>query len=236
MPRAFFGTVFCVALVFWLISVLTPSRAVHADDNEVDLALVLAMDSSASIDQQEFALQMQGVGWAFQQADVKAAIRHGKLRRIAVSVVEWSGKNSQEIVMQWTIITNDDDAQNFGETAARMLRKLGPGATSISSILSFSDALLDKAPPAARRVIDLSSDGPNNVGEVVNAARDRLIDKGITINALAILNEWRNLDDYFQREVVGGEGNFVVPANNFEAYADAIHIKLVKEIAGPGIS
>ena len=102
-----------------------------------------------------------------------------------------------------------------------MLRKLGPGATSISSILSFSDALLDKAPPAARRVIDLSSDGPNNVGEVVNAARDRLIDKGITINALAILNEWRNLDDYFQREVVGGEGNFVVPANNFEAYADA---------------
>lgn len=236
MQRAFFGIVLCVAGLFGLFIALAASRFVHAADYEVDLALVLAMDCSSSVDEQEYALQMEGVGLAFQHADVKAAIRHGKLRRIAVSVVEWSGNNSQAIAMQWTIIANDDDAQSFGETVAKLPRNLGPGATSISSILRFSEALFDKAPPAARRVIDLSSDGPNNVGGEVNAARDRLVGKGITINALAILNEWRNLDVYFQKEVVGGEGNFVIPANDFGAYADAIYIKLIKEITGPGIS
>jgi hypothetical protein len=95
---------------------------------------------------------------------------------------------------------------------------------------------LDRAPPAARRVIDLSSDGPSNVGEDVKTARDSLVNKGITINALAILNEWRKLDLYFQKEVVGGEGSFVVPANDLGAYADAIVFKLIKEITGPGVS
>jgi hypothetical protein len=236
MQRACFGIVRCIAGLFCLFIALAPSRFVHAGSDEVDLALVLAMDCSSSVDEQEFSLQMEGLGRAFQTADVKAAIRHGKLQRIAVNVVEWSGNNSQAIVMQWTIIANDDDAQSFGEAVEDLPRNLGPGATSISSILRFSDVLLDKAPPAARRVIDVSGDGPSNIGGEVNAARDRLVDKGITINALAILNEWRNLDLYFQKEVAGGEGNFVVPANDLGAYADAIQFKLIKEITGPGIS
>ena len=236
MQRAFLGIVRCIAGLFCLFIAFVPSRLILADDREVDLALVLAMDCSSSVDEQEFALQMEGLGRAFQHADVKAAIRHGKLQRIAVSVVQWSGNNSQAIAMQWTIIANDDDAQRFGETVAELPRNLGPGATSISSVLRFSDILLDQAPPATRRVIDLSADGPSNVGEEVSIVRDSLVNKGITINALAILNEWRNLDFYFQDKVVGGEGSFVVPANDLGAYADAIYMKLIKEITGPGIS
>lgn len=236
MQRAFSRIVRCVVGLSCLFIAFIPSRPILADDKEVDLALVLAMDCSSSVDDQEFALQMEGLGRAFQHADVKAAIRRGKRQRIAVSVVQWSGNNSQAIVMQWTIIANDDDSQRFGETVTELPRNLGPGATSISSVLRFSDALLDKAPLAARRVIDLSADGPSNVGGDVNAARDSLVNKGVTINALAILNEWRDLDVYFQNEVVGGEGNFVVPANDYGAYVDAIYFKLIKEITGLGIS
>jgi Protein of unknown function (DUF1194) len=125
---------------------------------------------------------------------------------------------------------------SFGVAVEKLPRVLGPGATSISSALLFSDALLDHAPRAERRIIDLSSDGPNDVGGEVTAARDKLVAKGITINALAILNEWRTLDLYFQKEVTGGEGSFVVPANDLGAYADAIYRKLIKEITRPGIS
>lgn len=236
MQRAVFWIVRWVAVLFCLFVALAPSRFIYAGDDEVDVALVLAMDCSSSVNEKEFALQMEGLGRAFQSADVKAAIQHGKLQRIAVSVVEWSGDNNQATVMQWTTIANDEEAQSFGAAVEKLPRVLGPGATSISSALLFSDALLDQAPRAERRVIDLSSDGPNNVGGEVTAARDKLVAKGVTINALAILNEWRTLDLYFQKEVAGGEGSFVVPANDLGAYADAIYRKLIKEITGPGIS
>ncbi len=237
MQRAVSWIVRGVAGLICLFIVLVLSRPINAGDDEVDLALVLAMDCSSSVDEREFAVQMEGLGRAFQRADVKAAIRRGKLRRIAVSVVEWSGDNDQSTVMPWTIIANDDDAQSFGAAVAKLPRNPGPGGTSISGALLYSAALLDKAPHAARRVIDLSSDGRNNVGAEVSAVRDRLVAKGITINALAILlNDWRTLELYFQNEVAGGEGNFVVPANDYGAYADAIYVKLIKEITGPGIS
>ncbi|MEQ1524427.1 MAG: DUF1194 domain-containing protein, partial [Aestuariivirga sp.] len=99
------------------------------------------------------------------------------------------------------------------------------GGTSISSALLYSAALLSRAPRAQRLVIDVSSDGRNNVGVPVNAVRDRLVAQGITINALTILNEWPTLDVYFQNQVVGGEGHFVIPANDYAAYADAISRK-----------
>ncbi len=225
----------CAVLICLFIACV-PSQHIYASDDEVDLALVLAVDCSFSVDEKEFALQMQGLGQAFQRADVKAAIRHGTLQRIAVRVVEWSDNDNQTTVVPWTIIANDDDAQSFGATVSELTRNLAQGGTSISSALLYAEALLGKAPRATRRVIDLSSDGRNNVGVPVNAVRDRLVANGITINALAILNEWPTLNIYFQNQVAGGQGNFVIPANDYSAYADAIYIKLLKEITGPGIS
>jgi hypothetical protein len=236
MPRAGTWKTCAVALAVSLLALTTPSPRIQAEDYEVDLALVLAVDCSFSVDFTEFALQMEGLGEAFRQPEVKRAIALGNLQRIAVSVVQWSDESNQMVVLPWTIIESEEDSDLVGETLARMPRRLAEGGTSISSALLYSSVLLTKAPRSPRRVIDMSSDGRNNVGVPVQAVRDRLVAQGITINALAILNEWPTLDIYFLNQVAGGEGHFVIPANDYAAYGNAILRKLLKEITGPGIS
>jgi Protein of unknown function (DUF1194) len=210
--------------------------SLHASESEVDLALVLAVDCSFSVDYREFQLQMVGLGQAFQDDDVKKAIMHGAQKRIAVSVIEWSDENSQAIALPWTIIDSEAQADRIGEKIKGLRRALAEGGTSISSALLYSEAMLTEAPRAERLVVDVSSDGRNNIGVPVAAVRDRLVARGITINALAILNEWPTLDVYFEKQVAGGPYHFVVPANDYGAYAEAIKAKLLREITGPGIS
>jgi hypothetical protein len=236
MQHASFWKKRVVAVALLLLALATPSPVTRAQDAEVDLALVLAVDCSFSVDFREFALQMKGLGQAFRKPEIKRAIAMGNLQRIAVSVVQWSDESNQVVAMPWTILESEEDGDLFGETLASMPRKLAEGGTSISSALLYSAAHLSRAPRAHRLVIDVSSDGRNNVGIPVNAVRDRLVAQGITINALTILNEWPTLDIYFQNQVVGGEGHFVIPANDYAAYADAIYRKLLREITGPGIS
>lgn len=236
MQHASFWKKRVVAAAFLLLALTTPSPVTRAQDAEVDLALVLAVDCSFSVDFREFALQMKGLGEAFRKPEIKRAIAMGNLQRIAVSVVQWSDESNQVVAMPWTILESEEDGDLFGETLAAMPRKLAEGGTSISSALLYSAAHLSRAPRALRLVIDVSSDGRNNVGVPVSAVRDRLVSQGITINALTILNEWPTLDVYFQNQVVGGEGHFVIPANDYGAYADAIYRKLLREITGPGIS
>ncbi len=224
------------ATIAALLMAGAPSPFLLAGDDEVDLALVLAVDCSFSVDHNEFALQMQGLGQAFQRADVKRAIRQGPLQRIAVSVVQWSDEGNQMVVVPWTVISTDEESHSVGVNLENIPRLLAEGGTSISSALLYSAALLTSAPKSSRFVIDLSSDGRNNVGPPVNAVRDRLVAQGITINALAITNEWPTLNVYLEKQVVGGPGNFVIVAQDYNAYADAIFIKLLREITGPGIS
>jgi Protein of unknown function (DUF1194) len=209
---------------------------VRAQGPQVDLALVLAIDCSFSVDANEFRLQMQGLGRAFLQPDIKRAIRGGPNGQIAVAAIEWSDETNQLVIVPWRIISTDKDADDLGTLLATMPRRLAEGGTSISMALQYSANLLAEAPATDRRVIDVSSDGRNNIGPPVNAIRDHVVAQGITINALTILNEWPTLDAYFDRYVVGGDGHFVIPSNDYAAYAEAIYHKLLREIVGPGIS
>ncbi len=213
-----------------------PLPAGRADDFEVDLALILAVDCSFSVDSREFALQMQGLARAFMRDEVKRAIVQGHRQRIAVSVVQWSDEMNQKVVLPWTIVAGPADADELGQVLFNTGRQLAEGGTSISTALVYSAALFAAAPSAERRVIDMSSDGRNNSGPPVKPARDHLVAKGITINGLTILNEWPTLDSYFENNVVGGPDNFVMPANDYEDYENAIYRKLLREITGPGIS
>lgn len=208
----------------------------RSGDVEVDLALILALDCSGSVNDQEFALQTAGLGRAFQHKAVQEAIERGALKAIAVSVVQWSGNRHQVTAVPWTIIASGRDADNFGALVTTLARRIDPAATSISSLLNYSERLLDIAPQASRQVIDVSADGPGNIGPPLNEIRGRLLLKGITINGLAIQNEWPKLAVYMQDHVAGGEGHFVIPAKDYQNYFDAILIKLVREITRPGIS
>src|ERR687896_385245 len=79
-----------------------------AQEQEVDLELVLAVDVSRSMDLTEQALQKDGYVAALQHPEVLAAIRAGMLGRIAVTYVEWAGAGSQSIVTHWMVIDGAD--------------------------------------------------------------------------------------------------------------------------------
>ena len=215
---------------------LLPLPAGHADDYEVDLALVLAIDCSFSVDAHEFAVQMRGLGQAFKDPKVKKAIAQGTRQRIAVTAVQWSDDRNQKIVVPWTVISGGADADELGEIFIHNQRQLTEGGTSLSAALTFAASLFAAAPSAERLVIDVSTDGRNNSGPPVAPVRDRVVAQGITINGLTILNEWPTLDTYFEANVAAGPGHFVIPANDYDAYGEAILRKLLREITGPGIT
>jgi hypothetical protein len=202
----------------------------------VDLALVFAIDCSFSVDAAEFRLQMQGLGRALQSAEVLNAIKAGPNQRIAVLAFEWSDKENQKIVLPWSVVASSEDLANVGAQLETMGRLLAEGGTAISNALDFAGQQMLNAPPAVRRVIDVSFDGRNNNGRAVAPVRNRLVQQGITINALPITNEFPTLHIYAESQVIGGSGAFVIKANSYQDYGEAILRKLVKEIVGPGVS
>ena len=225
-----------VAFLLLLLSATAIRSASQAEEYQVDLALVLAIDCSFSVDASEFRLQMEGLGRAFMERKIQEAISKGATGRIAITALQWSDENNQMVILPWTIISNPDQAEALGQVLARMPRRLAEGGTSISTALQFSAAQFDLASSAERKVIDISSDGRNNIGPPVSLVRDRIVARGITINALTILNEWPTLEQYFENNVVGGQAHFVIPADDYVSYAEAIYRKLLREIVGPGIS
>jgi hypothetical protein len=204
---------------------------------DVDLALVLAVDCSWSVDAYEFRLQMQGLAAAFRRPEIQRAIASGDTGRIMVANVQWSHEANQVVSVPWTLIADGVDAEAFAAVLEATPRQVVDGATAIGAVMEYCAGMLRTSPVAARRkVIDISSDGRSNRGLHPTVARDRIIAGGMTINGLAILDEWPTLDLYFQRQVVGGPNHFVIVANDYEAYGRAIYRKLLQEISGPGVA
>ena len=83
-----------------------------------------------------------------------------------------------------------------------------------------------------RRVIDFAGDGPNNVNYAPDRERDRAVEAGTTINALAIAAT-SSLADYYRDKLIGGAGAFVEAASDYRAFDRAMRRKLVREIGGP---
>jgi len=227
-------TLWVAACVVLVAVVLAPPAGRGQTPSDVDIALVLAVDCSYSVDASEFRLQMDGLAAAFQSEEVIAAIRSGPLGRVAVTVFQWAGPGSQAVVVPWTTLESRADALRLAGELARAPRLSAESATSITSAINAGVVLHIKSPfKAARRVIDISSDGYNNTGAKPDPARDRAIGVGLTINGLAILNEIWYLDKYFENHVTGGPGNFVIVAEDYAAYREAIRRKLIQEIVAP---
>jgi hypothetical protein len=205
-------------------------------ETAVDLALALAIDCSFSVDSNEFRLQMRGMGDAIASPEVWEAIAQGPRQKIALTVYQWSDADFQRVIQPWTVIDSSAIARTVGRKLANGRRTISEGGTAISSALIYGAALFSLAPLATRRVIDLSTDGRNNMGGPANQARDTVLARGITINGLAIANEWQTLDIYVENNVAGGPGNFVVKADSYDDFGAAMQRKLIREIIGPGLS
>ncbi len=223
----------CAALL-----IANQRTATQAATGEADLALVLAIDCSYSVDDREFRLQTDGIAQAFRSPEVQAAIARGPHGRIAVSAVLWSSVKFQQVVVPWTFVGGPAEAERFAQTIERARRIIPVGGTSISQALLYSAQLLNTVPAkVTRKVIDVSSDGRNNSGRAATLARDQVTALGITINALVVPSpEWTILDKWFERNVIGGPFHFVMVADTYDDYAEAIYRKLLREITGPGIS
>jgi hypothetical protein len=209
--------------------------------SEIDLALVLAVDASSSMDADEVDLQRQGYVEAFRSAAVLNAIRSGTSGRIAVIYVDWSDAFDQRIVVPWTLIGEAEQAMVFAKRLEEKPTRRAPGATSISGAIDFGRHLLMTAPfEPTRRVIDISGDGTNNHGRPVAQARGVTVLQGITINGLPLvfkrpdgpLDLW-NVGRYYRDCVIGGMGAFIIPVHDVSHFAEAIRFKLVREIASP---
>ena len=222
-----------VFAAIWLLSSATSAQ----NKPEVDVALVLAVDCSYSVSDYEYDLQMQGLAQAFAAPDVIAAIKKGRHGSIAVTLIQWSGLRIQKVSIPWTLIDDAVSARRFAGAISAAPR-LAVGKTSISAIIDYSVFQIATSPVTAfRYVIDISADGVNNSGaDRPDAARDRAVAAGITINGLAIVNEVNNLDIYFRRHVAGGASSFVMVANDYKAYGAAIKRKLLKEITDLHVS
>jgi hypothetical protein len=211
---------------------LLAAAAPAAAQTAADLALVLAVDASGSVDQVRFELQKRGYVAAFRHPHVLAAIRSGPQGAIAVTMVQWTGPALQVQVAPWTRIGDEATAAGFAGAIERVPRQLFGGGTSISGAIDYGAALFRDNPfRASRRVIDVSGDGSNNRGRSVTLARDEAVAAGIAINGLPILALEPDLDRYYYDSVIGGPGAFVVAASNYETFADAILKKLITEIA-----
>jgi Protein of unknown function (DUF1194) len=224
-------------LLFLLIQVA--SSPAISPEIPVDLELVLAVDVSFSMDEEEQSVQREGYQAALVDPAVLEAIAGGAYRRIALAYVEWAGSVEQQVTVDWRLIDGRASAAEVAaELAAKPLRRRQ--WTSISSALLFSLELFENNGFAGeRRVIDVSGDGANNQGMPVEQARDRVTALGLTINGLPLLlqrpvsstYDLANLDAFYEDCVIGGPGAFMIPVRSTDGFKEAIRTKLVLEIA-----
>jgi hypothetical protein len=208
-----------------------------AQEWPVDLEIVLAVDVSGSVSDEEFNLQVRGLAEAFRHRSVGQAIRAAGDQGLAVALIQWADDDQHAVSVDWTVMRDAASARQFAKQVEEVSRTVY-GNTAIGDALEFAILQLEgNGFVGRRRVIDISGDGPSNQGSAARLIRDLAVARGITVNGLAILNEVPMLDQYYLTNVIGGPGAFVMTANDYAAYRLAnrlaILAKLVKEISGP---
>ena len=193
-----------------------------------DVALLLAVDVSGSVDPEEYRIQMDGLAAALRDGSVSEALVRAEAQ---VSLVQWTGSTRQDTSIPWRQISTPEDVEALAseiEVAARPWRSF---STAIGEALDHGLITLLQVPECKRKVIDVSGDGPSNEGIAPDVMRADLLRAGITVNALVIDTGEEDLTGYFRNNVIVGADAFVVTANGFEEYPEKIRRKLLREIS-----
>ncbi len=230
-----------LGLLACLLATALPAAA--QQEKEVDVALVLAVDISGSIDPDEAKLQRQGYVDAFRDPVIRKAILGGNNGRIVVAYFEWSDAWVQKLLVDWTLLDSEGAIEAFAarlENAPISIAR----RTSISGAIRYAIPMFGRSPHVAeRKVLDISGDGSNNDGGLVTDIRHDALKERIVINGLPIMNGRANpfgfpaeddLDKYYLHCVTGGPRSFVEVARSFEDFPRAIRKKLLQEVADIG--
>jgi hypothetical protein len=206
----------------------------------VDVALVLTVDASGSIDSDEFLLQKQGIAGAVADPEVLSTIRSGRNGRIAIAYVEWGAPGGAQMMVDWMTVEDEASAAAFGGAVLDAPRSV-QSYNAIGDAIDLAVKLFEACPcQPTRRIIDVSGDNPDNRSHLpAPVARDMAVAAGITINALAIVQDGRLgtegkpwLVETYERTVIGGFAAFAIAANTRADFARALREKMVLEISG----
>ena len=231
-------SVVTASVIFAGAALAAASRAQDAApaavEAEVDTALVVSVDVSNSVDERRYQLQMGGIASALEDDGVIDAILSGPQGGIAIAMVVWADKPKTAI--PWTVIRNKVDAAAVAEKIRKLPREGGEFTCVASMLRNIADKLVTQIPvKAARTVVDVSGDGSENCNPVepIQSIRDELIDAGVTINGLPILDgkEKATLEKWYTDNVKGGPSGFVLPAIGFDDFPRAIRQKFVIEMS-----
>lgn len=194
-----------------------------------ETALLLAMDVSGSVDASEYHLQTSGLAAALGDGALRDLMLH---RRVAVSVMQWSGPGQQRVMIDWTAAESAAAIADLATKAAAMPRAFEGGGTAIGEALFAAAAQIARAPPCRYQVVDVSGDGDENAGSHLSLARQRLERSGVQINGLAIEQIGRAVWGYYQARVITRDG-FVETAAGHTDFARAMRSKLLRELTKP---
>lgn len=222
-------------LVLGLLGFTRPQTS-HAQNTQAcELELILAVDVSGSINRDEYVLQMQGLADAFRSSDIIHLIASTSRKGgVYATVVHWSGQPHQAQIVPWSKLEDEATVLKFADAIDASPRSFLNYSTAIGDALTFARAMYSIRPKhCRRRVIDVSGDGPNNEGSPIDNIRAQLIYDQVTINGLVVLGDEPTLGTYYRQNVIGGNGAFLITADTFKDYPDAIRRKLLREIAPP---
>lgn len=231
-----------------LVAIFGGRARAETDPAAVDLLLCLAADVSESVSEFEYYMQRRGHADAIEDGEVVQAIQGGAHGRIAVTYMEWARPDQQFVGVDWHVIDGIESARGM----ARKIRNAPPPPwirfnvrdTSTGDAIRYCLKRFDAAPvDAARRIIDISSNGTSNAGGRISRARDMALDRGVVINVLAIARPIEaahpfghtrpqgGLVNYFAQHVAGGNGSFVEPVTSYDSFTTMMRRKFLTEIA-----
>ncbi len=216
-----------------VVALLTICASLAGAGPCADVSLVLAIDSSSSIDPAEYRLQAQGYAAALVAPRVRRAI--DQAGSVEVGVLFWGGAGRHE-ALPFRSVSDPADAEALASALARHLRRVS-GETALGEGMGLALAMLGPR-CASRRVINLSGDGRESAeGKVrslrVAQARALAEAMGVSINGLAIETSDLGLGDYYRATVAAGPGAFTLSVRSFDALADALVEKLEREVRPP---
>lgn len=206
----------------------------------VDVELVIAADGSGSITDEELQIQRAGYAAAITDPRILNIIQNGSIGRLAVAYLEWGGAESQEVIVDWHLIEDQDSADTFATELLSAPRKAWGWNSISNAIWKATEMLEQNSFEGPRRVIDVSGDAGQRGGRPLSVVRAYTLGLGITINGLALDYRGGGLTGpggmplalHYRRDIIGGPGAFALTVTEARGFHDAILEKLLLEIAG----